>query len=353
MGISEPFSVEALDFKLKNDLNKSQESVQSISRWLIKNHEHGDVIVKSWLRTLLTTDNNSKKKSLVYLANDLLQNGLKRGAPFRKFFLPHLPGAFASFGICDQRLLKSLMNVLAVWESRTVFTEEYVKGLRGVLFAEQRRQFENCVEEQKGTPQLEDASILEESYNVNAEMNETAKKLSETLDDAEAVSSAERKKREAKRKRKKEDRKAKKAKKKKRRIELGPPPETKIDLSKLEQDIIQLAEDAASSDIAERQKLAALPNEVQDESTMDYINEWGSLELMYQLVNRAGKLVGAFTDRVMDEQKYRTVLTKTLMHAKNEQLAVFKHQKKELKNNRRIIEAFSNILDGLDEEKQA
>ena len=63
---------------------------------------------------------------------------------------------------------------------------------------------------------------------------------------------------------------------------------------------------------------------------------------MYQLVNRAGKLVGAFTDRVMDEQKYRncstrnlqafrtyfcktdnrTVLTKTLMHAKNEQLAV-------------------------------
>ena len=83
---------------------------------------------------------------------------------------------------------------------------------------------------------------------MNAEMNETAKKLSETLDDAEAVSTADRKKREAKRKRKKEERKAKKAKKKRRRIELGPPPETKIDLSKLEQDIIQLAEDAASSD---------------------------------------------------------------------------------------------------------
>ena len=54
MGISEPFSVEALDFKLKNDLNKSQESVQSISRWLIKNHEHGDVIVKSWVNEILT-----------------------------------------------------------------------------------------------------------------------------------------------------------------------------------------------------------------------------------------------------------------------------------------------------------
>ena len=155
------------------------------------------------------------------------------------------------------------MNVLAVWENRTVFTEEYVKGLRGVLFAEQRRQLENCIEvicerfvgllarmgvfqEQKGKPQIEDASILEESYNVNAEMNETAKKLSESLDEASSTVNRN-KHREAKRKRKKEEKKAKKSKKKKRRIELGPPPETKIDLSKLEQDIIQLAEDAASS----------------------------------------------------------------------------------------------------------
>jgi len=44
----------------------------------------------------------------------------------------------------------------------------------------------------------------------------------------------------------------------------------------------------------------------------DYINEWGSLELMYQLVNRAGKLVGAFTDRVMDEQKYRNCFSRNL-----------------------------------------
>ena len=53
MGISEPFSVDVLDNKLKNELNKTQESVQSISRWLIKNHEHGDVIVKSWVNFLL------------------------------------------------------------------------------------------------------------------------------------------------------------------------------------------------------------------------------------------------------------------------------------------------------------
>ena len=48
MGIREPFSVQALEGRLENHLDKSQESVQEISRWLIRNHEHGDAVVKSW-----------------------------------------------------------------------------------------------------------------------------------------------------------------------------------------------------------------------------------------------------------------------------------------------------------------
>ena len=48
MGIQEPFTIEALDERLENHLDKSQESVQEISRWLIRNHEHGDSVVKSW-----------------------------------------------------------------------------------------------------------------------------------------------------------------------------------------------------------------------------------------------------------------------------------------------------------------
>lgn len=344
MGIGEPFSITALERKLENDLNKSQESVQKLSRWLIKNHQHGDEIVKSWVKYLLTSENSSKKKSLVYLANDLLQNGAKREAPFRKFFLPHLPGAFASFGICDQRLLKSLMHVLLVWENRLVFTAEYVKGLRGVLFAEQRRQLETCLEEQKEIPQPLNDTIMEASYNVEVE----ERNMNETLEEA---IKAERQKKKAKKRKRESDKKSKKPKKRRpKHSEVGPPPETKIDLSKLESDILQLAEEAASSDQAEREKLANLPNEVQDESIMDYITEWSSLELMYQLVNRAGKLVTTFTDRVKDEQKYRSVLAKTLKLAKIEQTAVFKHQRRDLRNNRRIIEAFSNILDRLDED---
>ena len=45
-----------------------------------------------------------------------------------------------------KRLLKSLMHVLMVWENRNVFPAEYVKGLRGALFAEQRKHLEMCIE---------------------------------------------------------------------------------------------------------------------------------------------------------------------------------------------------------------
>jgi len=38
------------------------------------------------------------------------------------------------------------MHVLMVWENRNVFPAEYVKGLRGALFAEQRKQMELCIE---------------------------------------------------------------------------------------------------------------------------------------------------------------------------------------------------------------
>ena len=41
------------------------------------------------------------------------------------------------------------MHVLMVWENRNVFPGEYVKGLRGALFAEQRKHLDLCIEVNK------------------------------------------------------------------------------------------------------------------------------------------------------------------------------------------------------------
>jgi len=335
MGIKEPFSAEALEERLTNQLQKSQESVQEISRWLIRNHEHGDQVVKSWLKCLTTTSSPSKKKSLIYLANDLLQNGAKKNAPFTTFFLPRLPVAFASFGICEERLLKSLMHVLMVWENRNVFNAEYVKGLRNALFAEQRKHLEMCIEEERNRSL--NATAHEMSYNVEGEELEDIPE-----EEPEPPKRGKKRKREKKSKRKK----SKRAK----HEDLGPRPEAKVDLDKLEDDITKLREEAASTDSETRQKLALLPNEVQDESIMEHIKEWRSLELLYELVNKATSMVTQYVTQMKDEQTFRNKLAKTMKVAHIEQTAIFKYQRKELRNNRRIIEAFSNILDGLEDE---
>jgi len=338
MGIKEPFSAEALEERLNNQLQKSQESVQQISRWLIRNHQHGDQVVKSWLKCLTSTSSPSKKKSLIYLANDLLQNGAKKNAPFTTFFLPRLPVAFASFGICEERLLKSLMHVLMVWENRNVFNAEYVKGLRNALFAEQRKHLEMCIEEERNRSL--NSTALEMSYNVEDAGGEDLDEIAE--EEAKTPKRSKKRKREKKSKHKR----SKRAK----HEELGPRPEAKVDLDKLEDDITKLREEAASTDSETRQKLALLPNEVQDESLMEHIKEWRSLELLYELVNKATSMVTTYVTQMKDEQAFRNKLAKTMKVAHIEQTAIFKYQRKELRNNRRIIEAFSSILDGLEDE---
>ena len=49
MGIEAPFSIETLEDRLLNRLDKKQETVQELSRWLIKHHENADVIVHTWV----------------------------------------------------------------------------------------------------------------------------------------------------------------------------------------------------------------------------------------------------------------------------------------------------------------
>lgn len=342
MGIHEPFTVTALEERLENNLDKSQESVQEISRWLIRNHQHGDSVVKSWLKCLTNTTSPSKKKSLIYLANDLLQNGAKKNAPYTNYFLPRLPVAFASFGICEERLLKSLMHVLMVWENRNVFPAEYVKGLRGALFAEQRKQMELCIEEERNKPS--NTTIHDISYNVEVPEYEEIDHVEPFPDDKPRKPSKRSKKRKKEHKHK--HRKSKRSK----HEELGPRPEAKVNLDKLEVDVLRLKVEAASTDSKTREKLAQLPNEVQDESIMDHIQDHKSLGLLYQLVNRATSMVSTYTGRIKDEQTFRTKLTKTMKVAHCEQTAIFRYQRKELRNNRRIIEVFSNILDKLEDE---
>ena len=207
----------------------------------------------------------------------------------------------------------------------------------------------------------EDSLLEETTYQI--EVDEKEPVTPEDTDPYEAMDSARElnaslSRQNRKKRKKSSDRKSskKRRKSKRRRVtheELGPRPVAKIDLKKLENDVLQLTEQAAStgyflnfetktsisvSDSATREKLAQLPNEVQDESIMgelqrrflvvilifisDALTDASTLELLYELVSRATSMIQTYTRRVKEEQNFRQALLTTMKVAKKEQTEI-------------------------------
>uniref|UniRef100_A0A8C7WSZ5 Regulation of nuclear pre-mRNA domain containing 1B n=1 Tax=Oryzias sinensis TaxID=183150 RepID=A0A8C7WSZ5_9TELE len=78
------FSESALEKKL-SELSSSQQSVQTLSLWIIHHRKHSGLIVKVWHRELKKAKSN-RKLTFLYLANDVIQNSKKKGPEFTKDF---------------------------------------------------------------------------------------------------------------------------------------------------------------------------------------------------------------------------------------------------------------------------
>uniref|UniRef100_A0A8C6PRE7 Regulation of nuclear pre-mRNA domain containing 1B n=1 Tax=Nothobranchius furzeri TaxID=105023 RepID=A0A8C6PRE7_NOTFU len=78
------FSESALEKKL-SELSSSQQSVQTLSLWIIHHRKHSALIVKVWHRELKKAKSN-RKLTFLYLANDVIQNSKKKGPEFTKDF---------------------------------------------------------------------------------------------------------------------------------------------------------------------------------------------------------------------------------------------------------------------------
>lgn len=89
------FSVEALEKKLA-ELNNSQQMIQSTSLWLIHYRKHCRHAVAAWIKFLRNQKTTAKKLTLLYLANDVIQNSRKKGPEFMNEFAAVLKQAFSS-----------------------------------------------------------------------------------------------------------------------------------------------------------------------------------------------------------------------------------------------------------------
>ncbi|XP_060839956.1 regulation of nuclear pre-mRNA domain-containing protein 1B [Rhopalosiphum padi] len=117
------FTEGGLNKRLK-ELNSSQQSIQTLSLWLIHHRKYAHTVVKIWSKEILT-GSESKQLTLMYLANDVIQNSKKKGPEYGQEFGKELAKAFKQISLnnCSSKTRQSLTRLLNIWEERGVYSK--------------------------------------------------------------------------------------------------------------------------------------------------------------------------------------------------------------------------------------
>ncbi|XP_023703744.1 regulation of nuclear pre-mRNA domain-containing protein 1B [Cryptotermes secundus] len=306
------FTEGALSKKLA-DLNSSQQSIQTLSLWLIHHRKHHATIVKVWFRELQKAKDN-RKLTFMYLANDVIQNSKKKGPEFGKEFGNVLRKAFESMAVPenDEKTRKSIERILQIWEERGVYEPKLIKEFRrGLEGATQR----------EGSPPKKKVKVVVEC--VRPEVDKTPKRV------------ASGKSRSPIRERKKSETEVEVERDGMKELHVtlsprtpaGDPPEPE-ELIKALLDL----ENSASSDALVREKIASLPPEVSEIGLLSKLEDKASAEKLSVQVNEAVQLLTDYNSRLASEMEYRKKLTtmlKDFLQAQKDLLAQAEHRLEE------------------------
>ncbi|CAH1779101.1 unnamed protein product, partial [Owenia fusiformis] len=264
--------------KKLEELNSSQQSIQTLSLWLIHHRKHSKPIVDLWLQEFSKVD-VAKKLTFCYLANDVVQNSRKKGSQFITDFQDVLPDAFEECSRdADEKTKKAIRRLVDIWGERGVFGKEFIKTLKQATSKTKRGG--------RGARKVKDRSN---------DKGKTEKKDGEKSSTAEPV--------------------AKKKKVASPQLslleEIGilmekngdvpiVPPEPEVLVSSL-----QALEKSASGDAVVREKIAALPPEVSDPSLLSKITDAAEAKKLISMVDDACTLLADYNSRLDNELEDR------------------------------------------------
>ncbi|XP_037814729.1 regulation of nuclear pre-mRNA domain-containing protein 1B [Lucilia sericata] len=300
------------------ELNSSQQSIQTLSLWLIHHRKHHASIVKTWLRELQNVP-EAKKLTFMYLANDVIQNSKKKGPEYGKEFANGLPKAFSHIGeTCkSEKLFGSLGRILNIWEERGVYEPKTIAEYRnrlnkehGKLTAvtaatsaskdsgEEKRESKRKHEEHKSKSKKSRVSPTEEtnSSSVVAELNGGDGDQSPYLP-------------------------------------LGEPPEPE----ELIKALISI-ENSASSDAVVRERIANLPPEISEISCLAKLEDKDAAKNLATQVNEAVELLNDYNSRLSAEMEERTKLTSMLRDFQAEQKELLAQAEKRLEEYKKKLQ---------------
>ncbi|CAK1544946.1 unnamed protein product [Leptosia nina] len=266
------FTENALIRKLQ-DLNSSQQSIQTLSLWLIHHRKHHAAVVKTWYKELLKVK-DSKQLTFMYLANDVIQNSKKKGPEYGKEFGEVLLDAFklmAKTGI-NEKTKHSLHRILGIWEER------------GVYDAKKIQEFKNAVDPNDAIPK------------------KVSKRKSTDVDNKSQGKKQKTEKTEKTEKRRYSETKIEVDGKIETHITLSPktPPGDPPEPEELIKALLEL-EASASSDEAVREKIASLPPEVSEVQLLSNLQDKESALNLSYMVNSAVDLLAEYNLRLSDE----------------------------------------------------
>ncbi|XP_067613258.1 regulation of nuclear pre-mRNA domain-containing protein 1B [Eurosta solidaginis] len=300
------FSESALLKKL-GELNSSQQSIQTLSLWLIHHRKHHAIIVKTWIKELQVAPSEGKKLTFMYLANDVIQNSKKKGPEYGKEYALYLPKVFTHIAetCSSDKLFGSLGRILNIWEERGVYDSKQIKEWRARLNKEVK---------DGGTAS---SSAKASEHSSNGSNGDVVKEKSE--------------KRE---KRKHEDRKEKVKRSRSTAateeksnagqngesehlspyLPLGEPPEPE----ELIKALVNI-ENSASSDAVVRERIANLPPEISEIGCLNKLEDKDAAKALAKQVNEAVQLLNEYNIRLASEMEERTKLASMLRDFQAEQ----------------------------------
>jgi len=291
------FAESSLVKKLK-ELSNAQQSIQTLSLWLIHHRKHSKTIVQTWYREL-EKSKPSKRLTLIYLANDVIQNSKKKAPEFCKDFAHILPDAFTQASKdADDKMRASLLRVISIWKDRGVYDKNFVKQLN------------QCTEASTAspTPPAKPKAVATKRQSLdNPTKSEPPKKPKRNEPEFSLRQEVESMKTQL--------------------------PEN-IDAEDLVQRLSDL-ENSASCDASVRERIAALPHEVSDITHLDKIEDKESADKLSEKVDEAALLLNDYNRRLMaelEERKKAARMLRSFILSQKEEIVVTESSLQEFKD---------------------
>lgn len=299
------FNDDVLLKKIK-DLVNTQQSVQTLSLWLIHHRLHSKSIVQTWLSELLAAQKCERKITYIYLANDILQNSRKKGSEFLKEFSAALPAAIENTSkAADSKTRFTLERIFNIWKDRRIYPDEVIKKFKVILHSQPKLSEEaspSAAEEAPAKPAAASPASKSKATVTEADANGTSHKMARDAED------------EMSRKRLKaadtnvdktgdvanNNKLVKKSLREQVLKELANNTVTAPEPMDLISMIHEL-ESSASSDAVIRERIAELPPKVIDANGVKNIKDKKQASALLESVNDAAKLVDEYNSRLQQE----------------------------------------------------